>query len=425
MLVFISDTHLTDMSCGETSDKKYGETVNSRAFEKFTYYLTEMAKRANAKIIEIVLLGDIFDVIRSNHWLNTTIRPWSAEDDKDENGKGLQYHTEEIVNGICNNDENKKSITHLNTLKENMKKENIPVKFTYIIGNHDWLINRYAETRKKIAAFVGMDNPKDYETARFKDEYFGEEYNVFARHGDIYDKFNYDNNRDASSLGDAIVIDLLNKFPEAVEKAFKEKGISDDALIKQIREVDNVRPLVDIPLWVLGACRRAKEKKASETVKMAWNDLVDEFLQIDFIKKQDTWYPFDLMDGLQMGLKLSKYSSIESLASLPLRGLQNKRDDYIDDAYNEARLKSNEAEFILYGHTHSYTTEPLDIVQIGERTIEKLYLNTGTWRKVHTRTAFDKKGLEFMNWYVMTFVAFYLDGERGERRFEVWNGALG
>jgi len=25
----------------------------------------------------------------------------------------------------------------------------------------------------------------------------------------------------------------------------------------------------------------------------------------------------------------------------------------------------------------------------------------------------------------MTFIAFYLDDERGDRRFEVWNGALG
>ncbi len=384
MLVFISDIHLTDGTCGET--------IKSGAFEKFAFYLREMANKAGAKSLEVVLLGDIFDVIRSNYWLKTDkIRPWSAEGDKDTDGNGLQHYTEEIVNKICNNSENKKSIGYLNTLKKNLGKKNIPVKFTYITGNHDWLINRYAEARKKIAEFMEMDNPQDYENKRFGDEGFWKNYNVFARHGDIYDAFNYGGNRDASSLGDAIVIDLLNKFPKAVEGELARQGITDDYLITQMKEVDNVRPLVDIPLWVLGACRRAKTEKASKRVMEIWNDLVDEFLKVDFIKKQDTWYPFDLVDGLQAGLKLSKHASLESLSHLPIRKLQSKSGDYIDEAYNETRMKSNDAEFVLYGHTHGYTTEPLDLVQVDGRIMEKTYINTGTWRKVHTRTAFDKK----------------------------------
>ena len=41
------------------------------------------------------------------------------------------------------------------------------------------------------------------------------EHRVWARHGDIYDSFNYQDNqgRRASSLGDAIVIELVKRFP--------------------------------------------------------------------------------------------------------------------------------------------------------------------------------------------------------------------
>lgn len=419
MIVFISDIHLTDGTSGET--------INAGAFEKFAMYVRDMAKKAEAKNLEIVLLGDIFDVIRSDYWLKGNIRPWSKESDGFQ-GKGLKDYAEEIVKRICSNPENKKSIGHLNTLKENMIGEDkIPVSFTYLIGNHDWLINRYSTTRGMIAQFIGMDNPAQYrgDTIKFPTECYREEYNVFARHGDIYDAFNYDGNRDASSLGDAIVIDLINRFPKAVEIEFQNKGIKDDQLITQLKEIDNVRPLVDIPSWIMGVCRRTVSPKAAEEVKKVWNNLVDQFLAIDFIKKHDTWNPFDIVDALQLGLRISKYSSLEDIANLPLKQFQSKADDYRDEAYNEAYMKNNKAEFVLYGHTHGHTIEPLDVVQTNGAPLQKTYINTGTWRKVHVRTAFDKKSLEFMNWHVMTFVAFYLESERKDKRFEIWNGALG
>jgi hypothetical protein len=52
MLVFISDLHLTDGTSGET--------INSGAFNKFAYYLENMAVTSKANEVEVVLLGDIF-----------------------------------------------------------------------------------------------------------------------------------------------------------------------------------------------------------------------------------------------------------------------------------------------------------------------------------------------------------------------------
>ena len=65
MLVLLSDLHLTDGTSGTT--------INPRAFQKFSKILLdvlgEKPRRDHIEKIELVLLGDIFDVIRSDLWL--------------------------------------------------------------------------------------------------------------------------------------------------------------------------------------------------------------------------------------------------------------------------------------------------------------------------------------------------------------------
>lgn len=421
MLVFASDIHLTDGSLGDT--------VESGAFQKFFVYLKDMAETAKAKDVEVVLLGDIFDVIRSDHWLDTNIRPWSKPDEKDGEGKGLEDYAVEIVKRICNETSNKDSMEHLKRFKNEMKekKEPVTVKFTYIPGNHDWLVNRYGKTRTQVAAFLDMQDPEQYENESFSTGKLWEDYKVFARHGDVYDPFNFDGDRDASSLGDAIVIDLVNRFPLDVQNAIGKA--TDPDLITQLKEIDTVRPLVDMPLWIDGACSKAVPEEIGDKVKEVWNDLVDSFLQIPFVKQHDRRWRIDVVNQLQLGLRITKLFSFRGIANLPLSRVQRKTEDsYTDKAFREEHMVRNEAEFVLYGHTHEHKIQPLDWVPLSVGSLHKTYLNTGTWRKIHVRTAFDVENREFFRWHVMTFIAFYLEGERKDkkdRRFEVWNGALG
>ncbi len=415
MLVFVSDLHLTDGNSGET--------IKAGAFMKFTQYLEDLVLTAKATKVEIVLLGDIFDVIRSNHWLDAQIRPWSGPDEADGNGNGIKEYTLEVVNRICGNQINVDSMKHLKEFKSKMKEQGIEITYTYIVGNHDWLINRYPETRVQIAEFVGMENPQSYNDKKFLLEEFWSDYSVFARHGDIFDKFNYDGDRDASSLGDAIVIDLLNKFPDAVENDIGPA--TDPELIKKLREIDNVRPLLDIPKWIDGICRTAKPE-IEKRIKKVWDDLADQFLKIDFVKQHDTWYPFDMVDFLEAGLKFSKFVSFSDVAGINTKFLQNfRRSNYEKEAFSERLMRENQARFVIYGHTHDHKVELLDQVPKGEETFEKIYMNTGTWRRVHEMARFDPKSMEFSSWDVMTFIAFYLEDERDDRKFEIWNGALG
>ena len=414
MLVFISDLHLTDGSSGET--------INSGAFQKFTLRLEDMVNNAKAKSVEIVLLGDIFDVIRSSIWNDTTIRPWSGPLGKDSNGKTLEKITNEIVDKICKLDENKKSVKFLTDFAETMKAKNVKVEYTYVVGNHDWLINRYPETREKIANFLGMSS-EQYKNEKFLLEKYAPDYKVFARHGDLYDDFNYDNDRDASSLGDAIVIELLNKFPRAVRE---ELGAGTDTdLINSLNEIDNVRPLLDAPLWVHGACKRAKNRSEGDKVKAVWNRLVDEFIGNGFVQEHNRRWTFDIVDKLEAVLKISKGFSLSDIVKFPLKYMDVGESGYEENAYNENLMKSNNAEYIVYGHTHDHKVLPLDIVPNGNGNMNKMYFNTGTWRKVHKKTTYDEKNFEFLGWHVMTFLAFYLEEERGSYKYEVWNGVLG
>jgi UDP-2,3-diacylglucosamine pyrophosphatase LpxH len=420
MLVIVSDIHLTDGTSGMT--------IHSGAFEKFTLYLKDMAETAKAKEVEIVLLGDIIDLIRSDYWLRSDIRPWSKPGDKDEEGNELKDYTTEILKRICNNSGNKQSIAHLKKFKDEMAKQGVSVKITYIIGNHDWLINRYPETRTKVARFFDIEDPNQYKNKMFATERLWEDYKVFARHGDIYDPFNFDGDRDASSLGDAIVIDLVNRFPEAVKSEIGEETERD--LILKIQEIDHVRPLLDIPLWIHGACRRSKLPGTEKQVKKVWNKLVKKFLKMKFVKKHDTWWPMEAVDALQLALEISTVFSLKDIVNSPIRKLFKKRRDYVRKAYREEYRRKNMVEFIVYGHTHHHQVVPLDVVPLDPvpipgRFLQSIYFNTGTWRRIHENTAFDKKNQKFLSRDVMTFIAFYLKEERGGRRFEVWNGALG
>ena len=418
MLVFASDIHLTDGTSGTT--------IDHGAFAKFARYLGLMAESAGARQIEIVLLGDIFDVIRSATWLKTTIRPWSEEADTDATGKSLKDYALKITRDVLARPNNVKCADHLKDFRKTMRANGIEVTFTYIMGNHDWLINRYPEARIAIAEFLGQDDPASCQDKQFDTSAYWRPYRVFARHGDVYDPFNFEECRDASSLGDAIVIDLLNRFPQAVEDEIGKQ--TDPDLVKLLREVDNVRPLLDVPLWVDGACRQVKSPSVGKKVKKVWDRLVDRFLTMDFVKERDRPFVRDPVDDLQAALRISKLFRLRTMAEiarLRVWKLFSKEPGYPERAFNEDIVKDHRAQFVVYGHTHQYGIHPLDQCVSDGSVLRKMYFNTGTWRKVYERAKCENSGREFLGWHVMTFIAFYLKKERHSRPFEVWNGALG
>lgn len=423
MLVFLSDVHLTDGSSGTE--------IEPRAFKKLTDLLTVIIgnpQEANIKNVEIVLLGDIFDVIRSDFWLrlennNPTnpIRPWSEPNATDSANWTLQMYAEEIVRRIIANPRNQAAVDYLNKFKKTCTDRGVNLMLSYLIGNHDWLINRYPSTRQAIAKFLGMPPSADYYlTNEFYYVRPFADYAVIARHGDFYDPFNYEGDRNKSSLGDAIVIDLLNKFPKEVEKDDELKDNQD--LVKELKEIDNVRPLLEVPAWIQGVCNRYPG--AEDRVHTIWNGLVDDFFQMNFVKARNHW-------KLEMGLRFTKGFSFariqEILKSAIAKKIYSAANDYRGFAYQEWALSQGEARYVVYGHTHHAEQVSLDIMTpTAGGTTESLYFNTGTWRRVFEHTVFDVDSFEFIGWYVMTFLVFYLPEEKErDRSYEVWSASLG
>jgi UDP-2,3-diacylglucosamine pyrophosphatase LpxH len=422
MLVFLSDVHLTDGSAGMQ--------IDPRAFNKFCSLLDNIiGKPTESKInnVEIVLLGDIFDVIRSDFWLrpendnpDNPIRPWSGPGDTDSVDWTLQMYAEEIVRRIISNPRNQEAIGYLKDFEKTCADQGVELVLSYLIGNHDWLINRYPSTRQAIADFLGMTPPNYFLTSEFDYVKSFETYSVIARHGDYYDPFNYEGDRKKSSLGDAIVIDLLNKFPKEVEK---DAALgSNQYLVDDLKEIDNVRPLLEVPAWIQGVCNRYPGTE--NLVHAIWNNLVDQFFQLDFVKVRNHW-------KLEMGLRFTtgfSYAKIQQLLQTAIaKKIYSSSDDYRGFAYKEWALTQGEARYVVYGHTHHAEQVPLDIMTASAGgTMESLYFNTGTWRQVFEHTVFDVDSFEFIGWYVMTFLVFYLRQEKErDRNYEVWSASLG
>lgn len=419
MLVFLSDVHLTDGSSGET--------IKSTAFRIFVENVRKLVDTLRPQLpeeIRLVLLGDIFDIIRSTKWLSVKNRPW------DDAGPKQEEIVLQILDGILS--KNKDSLAELQGLREWSTNKGIPFDITYVIGNHDWLINRYSSCRKSVAKALGIA-----ESGPFPSELSEPDYKVFARHGDVYDDFNYMDNRDASSIGDAIVIELLNKYPEQVKKSLKglvAKGsvtqAEADRTAAQLKELDNIRPLTDASSWVLMVANKTENEAVRSVIEQVWDTCVDAFFKVPFIKSQDKFLWPDIIDFLQIALQLSSHMSkrtLEKIANLKEKWFpEDETGGYDRHAFAESKVRSGEASFVLYGHTHDYLMIPMDQtpLSVGSNQ-DKIYFNTGTWRKTWNKVRFDPANREFIGWHVLTYVAIFKPSENGHYNFEVWNAALG
>ncbi|MGB1251649.1 MAG: hypothetical protein ACPG8W_13610, partial [Candidatus Promineifilaceae bacterium] len=101
-------------------------------------------------------------------------------------------------------------------------------------------------------------------------------------------------------------------------------------------------------------------------------------------------------------------------------------DSYTRAAANEAWIQNGRAQYVVYGHTHGQKIVPLDRQVDGDKDKRFFYFNSGTWKKLHERIAFvgQNKGLPFVDFSVMCYLAFFKDNERSGRPFETWMGTL-
>jgi UDP-2,3-diacylglucosamine pyrophosphatase LpxH len=447
MLVLISDLHLTDGTSGAT--------ISSGAFEIFAERLRDLATAASFRSdggyrpidrLDLVLLGDVLDVIRSARWsAGTKVRPWDPP-----GHPALATQVAQITADILA--QNEPSLAMLRGLAAEglgvppadgrgrpvhlAAPLPVPVHVHYMVGNHDWFFHlpghNYDRVRQAVIGAMGLANraetpfPHDpAESGELLDVM--RRHKLFARHGDIFDPFNFEGDRNASSLGDAIVIELLSRFATAVEMQ-----MADDlppATLAGLREIDNVRPLVLAPVWIDGLLERTCPFPAvRKQVKTIWDRLADNFLSIPFVRERDTWCPVALVDGLERALMFSKRLSLGWASHVVawLNGLRGQTSgSYFVHALAEQDFRNRRARHIVYGHTHHAESVPLDASFIEGYPLNQVYFNSGTWRRVHRQTELAPAEHEFIASDVMTYLTFFQGDERKGRPYETWSGTLG
>ncbi|MDE3178797.1 MAG: hypothetical protein KGM47_03975 [Acidobacteriota bacterium] len=458
VLVLISDLHLTDGSAGET--------VHEGTLRVFRERLRALAYAASwrpdgkyrpVESISLVLLGDILDVLRSSQWLRDdrgkeeTLRPWSDARDPLFANK-IEAITTAILKrnagfmammrgiaGEC------LSIPRAGRLglpllaehaDEGAARAPVRVRIHYMAGNHDWYFHlsggHFNRIRRQVAEALELENdpsrpfPHDANEpdAGAVSDLF-KRHRLIARHGDIYDPFNFDGDRNASSLGDAIVIDLLLTFISEIHRRFRH-SLPPECLAG-FSEIDNVRPVFLAPVWVGGIIRRAcPEPRWRRQVQDVWNDVASRFLRIPFVRDHLKSRRRCLQaEKLRLILKLSQRSlhpgSRRLLSRLGASAFL-RQPSYFRYALRERDAGKGGCRFVVYGHTHRYEMVPLDGAG-GDP--GRIYFNSGTWRPVHELARGGLFRESFAAYNSMTYLAFFEDDERGGRGFESWSGNLG
>lgn len=445
MLVIVSDLHLTD---GTT-----GKSISAGAFQDFRARLAELATDAGQRAtggfsppetIELLLLGDIFDPLHSARWHagQEQVRPWEHQ------SKPVRFQEKiaEITEAIIRRNEEALAILHGFGQAEPLLVKDpeqaraptmpVPVNVTYMVGNHDWYYHLpgpgFEVIRERMRQVMGLANepgPFPHEAEESPRLWnVLQRHRTYARHGDKFDGFNYEEaqGRNGATLGDAIVVELVNRFPHEVRQ--QVEGLPADFAVG-LDELANVRPSLVIPVWV-DALLRTSDLTSDQVrqIKGIWNGLAEEFIALPFVQARDR-LGLDEVDALEATLYLStgfSFRGLARLASFIQERVWKGHTSFAGHALEEPAYKEGSAHHIVYGHTHHHEVVPLRVGRHRGRTATQFYLNSGTWHAIQDRAL--SEGVvapHFAFYHVMTYLAFFSEDERHGRPFETWSGTLG
>jgi UDP-2,3-diacylglucosamine pyrophosphatase LpxH len=446
MLVIVSDLHLGD---GTTA-----ASIPASAFEVFARRLSETAYFASwrkggsyrpIESLDVILMGDILDPLHSTRWLESDLRPWSDPSRADYASKLM-----EVTQAIL--DENRKSFEILRRCAsgkviklapatrgkkpdfKNSEQVPLKVRFHYMIGNHDWYYHlggkAFDEIRAEVIKKMGLFNPASpFPYEMDESHVLGElskRYKILARHGDCFDKFNFEaeKGRDYGSVGDAFTMNVCNRFPVEVQKRFGNNLPA--GIIDGLRRITNIRPVLAAPLWISGQIKaHAGSPALEDELKNVWDEIAEEFLQLDFVRQADKSFQFDIVDALELLIKISGKASFSTIndAVAWVRGkLWGGEHSFLNFALREPAFLNDTVNYVTYGHTHHYEVIPLDAKGYIPYTKSQVYFNSGTWHSYFGLAMKDPREEKFVPYQALTYLTFYADGEHEGRAFDTWSG---
>ena len=442
MLTLFSDLHLTDESTAEN--------VPPQAFAILQDDIVSHAKD-KADEIWVVMLGDIFDLVRTDYWLRQPERerPWfgniSTTTGMNDDAGVIEGHFKKILTSITETESGKALINMVNNLKGLTGKK---VKVSYVIGNHDRAFNNFDSLKDIVKP--QFNNVDEFEYCNYIQ---ADEYGTLCRHGHEFD----DNNHGLSiykyfQRKSGKKLDYVNRFDEEVYKVMsigevitcelmsgiiykvKNSGGS-STFVNLIKDLNNVRPMSDVFLWLYwyGSTLSNTDK---DILLQSFKESIKTVISCPFGKEWDNtvtelWYfTGDITDRFEQLLNLIEDKNFDQIAKVVdiFKFFDNifggSKDDLVVGAKEEFKQNAyKDIQYILYGHTHEarqdyFYGEPSGKV--------KLYINTGTYLPYIQQSEGDNG---FATAYQMTMAFIYKRTEdkdngkdNGNPTLDIWNG---
>lgn len=431
MVVFISDTHFEDGSAGE-------HNLPPEAFKIFFEDMVWHVEHRSINDVTIVLLGDIFDLLRSEYWLDAKVldsgKPWAVPSP---DAAELGRHAEDVLDAILN--KNRVALDAFRDGVTTLRAVCARVSVAYVPGNHDRLVNHSEPLRKKIRDALGIDG-----SGRFKNFFEDHAHGVHARHGHEFDIHNFENigsfeeiDYDGVPIGDPMTTELLTRIPVLVATKAKKYNVNlSDVdvgnLKRNFQDIENVRPLSATIDWLLYQVQCKPELEAA--IEDAVDEAIRYFKALPFVAawfdRHDSWRnPWDEADQLQLAFwALERFKILSARELMPvverMMNLSLGHDSLIDAASELFGHLDPAIRFVVLGHTHAVRQSAVALETIGGAQVRRMYLNSGTWRPRHRRC---HVGSGFVDWKEMAYCIIYSADERANRgapSFETWSGTL-
>lgn len=420
MFVFVSDIHLNDGTAVDNGIKK-------QFFDRFFSDVARYSRKYKTHKINIVLLGDIFDFLRTEYWIHVPMeeRPWSNSD----NYESLDAHFNRILDKII----------EVNQDILELFKSRLRIKYgfwtnptlTYIPGNHDKFVNNFVSLRTRIHKLLNLPGKVK---ELFPDTLYDEEAMVYATHGHKWDDFNYaiastEKNKLGISIGDLITTEMVVKIQHLVLKRLMESGYS-EIEAKELKALINgivfVRPLSAVPKWL--EHKTMEDRRLFEILSQVFNQVSMEFKEIDLVKnllEQAKEYKFSFNTSRKLNaalflLRKANYSTFSKGATLYEKTVKNAVDIGADiSPIIDFCRRNQQIRYYVQGHTHKANQIPIHLDK--NPLNNQIYLNTGTWQALNQ---YYKSTETFMKLNTNTYTMIFTPDEVQSKSstFEVWHG---
>ena len=365
MLIFVSDLHLADHP-----------QRGSFATKAFLRELTiQLGARPKDDTCTLVLLGDVFELLKAGVWLTAVARPWhppaqSVADTALQSLRDVKTNNEAFFEGLAK------------------LRESDDLRVVYVPGNHDRLLasDNGGAARAELRKFLDIPGSEEPFDPTFTDLDHG----VHAQHGHEFDSFNYpDARRPRFVAGDVVVVELVCALPHEVAKALEIAEPKTGQFAPELRflhELDNVLPqdAEGLLAWIQFSIERLEQGR-----RKVVRDAVIEALRICLGRAREQARLHGTMSrkmsaflsAVDAFIKLGGVGTVSGLASLePQRG-----DEVLAVARSAQSLAQTqitgpqETYLFVAGHTHYPMHRP---IAVGRGRIVT-YLNSGTWRRVY------------------------------------------